>query len=261
MSASDWTDSPPLVSAILTTRDRPQFISRALESFRTSLYPNRELIVVDDGEVCPVDGRAVERVGGRLMRASAGTPIGEKLNLGLEAARGAWCQKMDDDDWYGPGYLSAMMGAIAKHRATVCRPVLAVLMPFLFFEVARWEIRRSLVNNVPGATLVFAREDWQQCRFRPLFHDEDLWFLQDMTRAGAVLLPVRSPGSLDTFLAVRHGSTGRNRGHTWTQQADGRSLETYLREERPLYKTPEEILPEPALRFYRGLRAELLAAV
>jgi glycosyltransferase involved in cell wall biosynthesis len=253
------TDSPPAVSVILTTRDRPRFLNRALDCFLHFDYPNRELILVDDGQLYPVDAAVVKAAGGKLVRTSPGTPIGEKLNCGLAAAEGGWCFKMDDDDWYGPGFLSIMMFALAQHRASICRPTVAFLMPFLFFELERWEVRQSLVNNLPGATLVFAREDWEHCPFRSLFQDEDMWFLRDQTRAGAVVLPVRSPGALESFLAVRHRRTGIDRGHTWTQQVDGRSLEAYLAEERPLYKTPEEILPEWALGLYRDLRAESLA--
>jgi len=64
MSASEWTELPPLVSVILTTRDRPRFLTQAFDCFRQSLYPNRELIVVDDGEVYPVEEAAVEAEGG-----------------------------------------------------------------------------------------------------------------------------------------------------------------------------------------------------
>jgi glycosyltransferase involved in cell wall biosynthesis len=254
-------EGPPLVSVVLTTRDRPRFLTRAFDCYQHFLYPSRELIVVDDGEQFPVDAARLKAVGGRLIRTTPATPIGEKLNRALAIAGGSWCMKMDDDDWYGPQFLSTMMSALAEHRATVCRPTVAFLMPFLFFEVERWEVRRSLVNNVPGATLVFAREDWEHCPFRPLFQDEDMWFVLDQTRAGAGVLPVRAPGALDSFLAVRHRRIGVDRGHTWTQQTDGRSLETYLKEERPLYKTPEQILPEWAVSFYRDLREELLASV
>jgi glycosyltransferase involved in cell wall biosynthesis len=218
------------------------------------------LIVVDDGDTHPVDASGVEAAGGRLIRMPPGTPIGTKLNRGLEDARGAWCQKMDDDDWYGPGFLDGMMGVIARHRTEICRPVVAFLMPFLFFEVARWEIRRSRVNNLPGATLVFSREDWRHRPFRPLSQDEDMWFLKDQTRWGAIALPVRSEDSMDSFLAVRHGGLGKDRGHTWIQQADGRSLEEYLHGERPLYRAPERLLPGWALDFYRALRTELLTS-
>jgi glycosyltransferase involved in cell wall biosynthesis len=231
-----------------------------LACYAHSTYFNRELIVVDDGDVHPVDAATVEAIGARLVRVSPGTPIGTKLNRGLQEAHGTWCQKMDDDDWYGPGFLNSMIEAVSKQRINVCCPLVAFLMPFLFFEVARWEIRRSLVNNLPGATLLFAREDWQHAPFRRLSQDEDLWFVRDQTRWGAVVLPVRSPNSIDSFLAVRHRGLGKDRGHTWIQQVDGRSLEEYLHQERPLHRSPEELLPEWALGFYRDLRTELLAS-
>jgi len=260
MSGGKTTSFQPLVSVVLTTRDRPRFLATALSCYRNFEYPYRELIVVDDGAVYPADATIVEAVGGRLVRMAPGTPIGTKLNRGLQDARGAWCQKMDDDDWYGPDFLTDIISAVSARRSEVCRPVVAFVMPFLFFELAPWEIRRSIVNNLPGATLAFAREDWQHSPFRPLFQDEDLWFIQDQTRNGAYTLPVRSPKSLQSYLAVRHSDTGRDRGHTWVRQVDGRSLEEYLQQERPLYKRPEEILPEWALGFYQELRTELLAS-
>src|SRR5581483_2994562 len=101
MAASDR----PFVSVLLTTRDRPRLLPVALACYRQQTYPNRELIVVDDGGRVPADRSAVEAVGGRLLRVAPGAWLGEKLNVGAEAARGALCQKMDDDDWYGPDFL------------------------------------------------------------------------------------------------------------------------------------------------------------
>ena len=229
----------------------------ALSCYSRCGYPHRELIVVDDGEDKPVDPAAVEAVGGKLLRVPTGTPIGDKLNHGLDAARGVWCQKMDDDDWYGPGFLPAMIEAVMDHRKDVCRPAVAFLMPYLFFEVSDWEIRYSRVNAMPGATLVFAREDWEQRPFRSLFQDEDTWFLLDQTRSGAVALPVRSEEATRSYLAVRHSRVGKDRGHTWTANSDGRSMEEYLQHERPVFAKPEEVLPEWALGFYRELKGDL----
>ena len=127
----------------------------ALRCFRHQTWAARELIVVNDGSLHPVDPVAVREAGGRLVRATPGTPLGTKLNLGLEEARGDWCQKMDDDDWYAPDFMARMVGAVAAHRQIACRPVVAFLMPFLLFDVARWEVRRSVNNNMPGATLFF----------------------------------------------------------------------------------------------------------
>jgi glycosyltransferase involved in cell wall biosynthesis len=247
--------SSPHVSVILTTRDRPRLFSIALACYAHQTYGERELIVVDDGDRFPVDRAAVEAVGGRLIRVPSGTPLGTKLNIGARAARGLLCQKMDDDDWYAPHFVETMIATADAQRSQVCRPTLSFLTPFLFFHLAQWEVRRSVDRNFPGATLMFAREDWEEHPFRPLPRDEDVWFFSDQTRHGVSPLPVDAP---ETFLAVRHGKPGSDRGHTWTHQGDGRSLEEYIRE-RPLHEVElEDLLPEWALAAYADLRADLL---
>jgi len=81
--------SEPLVSVVLTTRDRPRFLPIALECYRRQTYSRRELVVVDDGEQSPAAAVDVERAGRRLLRLDSVATLGTKLNLGCEAARGA----------------------------------------------------------------------------------------------------------------------------------------------------------------------------
>jgi hypothetical protein len=255
--SGDRREAGPLVSVILTTRDRPGFLRFALTCYERQTYPYRELVVVDDGDRYPVDAELVAGAGGRVVRAMPGTPIGTKLNLGLEVATGALCQKMDDDDWYAPAYVETMVTKLRESWRDACRPTVAFVTPFLFFDVARWEIRRSLDRNVPGATFFFRRADWALHRFRPLPGDEDLWFFLDQVRAGAEPFVIEQP---ELFLAVRHRGSQRERGHTWVNQQDNRPLEDYLLE-RPLHRrSPEKVLPPWAVAFYWELRAELLAA-
>jgi len=249
------TESPK-VSVILTTRDRPEFLRVALRAYAEQTYAHRELIVVDDGDNFPVDSGVVAAVGGRIVRVETGTPIGTKLNHGLQFATGELCQKMDDDDWYAPIYLQTFVQMMLDSWQVACRPTVGFVTPFLFFNVATWEIRMSADGNVPGATLFFRHQDWRDSPFRNLPGDEDLWFYQDQLRHGAVPLAIKDP---DIFLAVRHRGSRRNRGHTWVNQWNNISLEDFLLE-RPLYKHPEEILPAWAIDFYRELREEILAS-
>lgn len=251
------SDERPLVSVIIPTRDRPRLLALALDYYRYQTYARRELIVVDDGELFPADRAAIEDLEGRLIRMPTGTPLGTKLNAGVEQANGTLCQKMDDDDWYAPDFMERMTAAILASHAVVCQPTVAFLMPFLFFEVARWEIRESHATNAPGATLLFSRDAWEMRQFRPLFQDEDVWFFLDQVRWGATFLPVRA---LESFLAVRHRGSIGDRGHAWTHQHDGSTLEQSL-QQRPIYRQRlEEMLPEFALKVYRELRQELLVA-
>jgi glycosyltransferase involved in cell wall biosynthesis len=215
------------------------------------------LIVVDDGRESPADEAAIEAAGGRVIRVDPGTLLGTKLNRGVSEARGIFCQKMDDDDWYAPRFLQTMVAAVLANWHEVCKPTVAFLMGFLFFDVARWEVRRSIERNVPGATLMFRRDDWEGHPFRALPQDEDVWFFLDQVRAGAEAVPVKAP---EIFLAVRHRGSTQERGHTWALQWDGRAMEDYLLERRLYPGGPEALLPEWALRVYRELRRDLVAA-
>jgi glycosyltransferase involved in cell wall biosynthesis len=256
--AGAFNNRLPLVSVILTTRDRPRFFALALDYYRAQNYPNRELIVVDDGDVFPVNPKAVADAGGRLVRTRTGTLLGSKLNLGIEQATGTLIQKMDDDDFYSPEYLETMVSAVVENQQQCCRPTLAFLQPFLFFELERWEVRRSTDGNVPGATLMFSREDWEERPFRGLPADEDVWFFVDQTSRGVNPLPVRK---LDIFMAVRHRGIAIDNGHTWTRQMDGRALEDDLKT-RPVYERgANQILPAWAAGKYRQMTAAAPVAV
>jgi glycosyltransferase involved in cell wall biosynthesis len=243
----------PLVSFILTTKDRPRFLETALRCFAHQTYRERELIVVDDGERFPVDPARVAAVGGRLIRAEPGTTLGAKLNLGVAEARGALCQKMDDDDWYAPRFMETMVAGLLERRALVCRPTIAFVTPFLLFEVASWDLRASRPGNIPGATLLFAREDWEAVRFRAVRSHEDLWFLMDLRRLGVELEAV---DALEHFIAIRHRAQAGERGHTWTHNPDGEALETHMAQLAVHDAPPEALLPDWAVRFYRQLHAE-----
>lgn len=243
----------PHISVILATRDRPRFLPLALACYQRQTWPStdRELIVVDDGNQHPVAETAVAAVGGRLLRVPPGTPLGSKLNAGIATARGRFIQKMDDDDWYAPSFLAEMQATITQAWQDRCRPTLLFLSPFLFFDLAAWELRRSVTGHLPGSTLHFPRAVWEEQPFRPLFGDEDTWFLLDHQRRGAARLTC---AARDTYLAVRHTTISADRAHTWTHQMSGSLLEDYTstleRDPRP----PDELLPAWAVADYQRLR-------
>lgn len=238
---------------VLATRDRPRFLPLALAGYRQQTYPHRELIVVDDGDRFPAAEEAVAQAGGRLLRVAPGTPLGSKLNAGIAVARGQLIQKIDDDDWYGPTFLAAMVDTLRARWATVCRPTLVFLSPFLFFDVGAWRMHRSRRGHLPGATLLFPRDLWEEAPFRPLPGDEDVWFLLDHARLGAT---AATADAIETYLAVRHAGLGADRGHTWTHQGTGVPLEDEVRRLDVYGRPPEALLPDWALAAYRSLRGD-----
>ncbi|MCA9879656.1 MAG: glycosyltransferase [Thermomicrobiales bacterium] len=248
----------PTISVILATRDRPRFLPLALACYEHQTWPrhDRELLVVDDGEQHPVAEAPIHAAGGRLLRVPPGTPLGAKLNTGIAEARGRFIQKMDDDDWYAPTFLAEMHTTLMASWRDRCRPTLLFLSPFLFLDLAAWEIRRSAPNHLPGATLHFPRSLWDEQPFRPLFGDEDTWFLLDHQRRGATQLTC---SARDTFLAVRHATISADRAHTWTHQISGTSLEDYTRTLDRDPRAPDGLLPAWAVAAYQRLRTGTLA--
>jgi len=241
----------PLVSVVLATRDRPRFLPLALAGYRQQTYANRELIVVDDGTRFPADETAVAAAGGRLLRVPPGTPLGSKLNAGIASARGELIQKMGDDDWYAPAFLAAMVETLARRWEVACQPTLVFLSPFLFFDLARWDVRRSSHGHLPGAALLFPGDLWREQPFRPLPGDEDTWFLLDQSRLGATVITCEA---LTTYLAVRHAGIASERGHTWVHQGIGGLLDDFTGRLPLVGQPPEELLPGWAAAAYRATR-------
>src|ERR1700752_425901 len=89
----------PLVSCIMPTYDRRGFISQALQQFLQQDYPNRELIIVDDGSDA-IGDLAENLAGVRYLRLPSRKSIGAKRNLACQQARGEIIAHWDDDDWY-----------------------------------------------------------------------------------------------------------------------------------------------------------------
>jgi glycosyltransferase involved in cell wall biosynthesis len=121
----------PLISCIMPTRDRTSFATQAIRYFQRQDYPNRELIVVDDGsdQLVPLGDDRI-----RYLRPSRRLSIGAKRNLACRAARGELIAQWDDDDWYAPGRLSAQAAPLLRGRAD-----LSALPARVFFDLDRWE--------------------------------------------------------------------------------------------------------------------------
>jgi glycosyltransferase involved in cell wall biosynthesis len=226
-----------MVSSILPTRDRPRFFRQALRYFERQSYPNRELVVVDDGEN-PVgkwcEGR--ERV--RYLRLERVTPLGTKMNLGIERARGSILVKTDDDDYYHPEFLGA---AAARLRQGKSDRQMVAWDCFLVLVAGEEELRFSGHGWAAGGTLCFSRRLWERAPFRDVPKSVDRWFLEDHgCRCAGVCEP-------EMYILVRHG---RN---TWTRM-DTWETDDWLRRQPVHHKAIEELMPPEDARFYRRLR-------
>lgn len=110
--------SEPLISIVVTTRDRPAYVDAAIASALDQTAGNPEVIVVDDGSVAPVAPIASDpRL--RLVRTERPVGLSAARNMGAELARGRWITFLDDDDTLLPYMVERSLDAAAESSLPV----------------------------------------------------------------------------------------------------------------------------------------------
>ncbi|MCM0607763.1 MAG: glycosyltransferase family 2 protein [Ideonella sp. WA131b] len=104
------------LSIVVPTYRRPGTLERALASVAAATRADHEIIVVDD---CP-EGTAFElarRFGARyLFKAGRQRGLSASRNLGLDVATGVFVAFLDDDDFFNPSGLDALLQHASAHE-------------------------------------------------------------------------------------------------------------------------------------------------
>jgi glycosyltransferase involved in cell wall biosynthesis len=115
----------PLISVIILTYNRPQFIRRSVASILEQQFDHTdyELILIDNGstdaathEMCrsiAFDNRSIRFI------TRENSNIGSGRNAGIDAARGEYIAFIDDDDYAYPDMLSFLYDLATKHGADI----------------------------------------------------------------------------------------------------------------------------------------------
>lgn len=192
----------PLISCILPTRDRQQFLPHAIRYHqRQSISSQAELIIVDDStescrQLVPPSGDI------HYIRLNERTALGEKLNIGIAHSSGRIIQKLDDDDYYSPSFLErtsdALLASDPEHNIVASDTFLVLVAGYqhLFHAGYGW---------FTGASFCFPRVLWERAPFRNAPSRVDVLFLEDHPSATRIV--VSDP---ELLVVVRHGN------NTWT---------------------------------------------
>ncbi|WP_418319367.1 glycosyltransferase family 2 protein [Piscinibacter sakaiensis] len=133
-----------MLSIVVPTYRRPQTLERALASVAaatSTVAADREVIVVDD---C-ADGSGFDlarRFGARYVcKAGQQRGLSASRNIGLALAGGAFVTFLDDDDFFNPGGLDALLAGAAGHEGIV------------FGNHSTFDTERRTVHNLAALTL------------------------------------------------------------------------------------------------------------
>lgn len=194
----------PLVSCIMPTYNRRPFVPLALGYFLYQNYPNKELVIVDDGDDVTED-LTRNLPGVEYVRLPARTSIGGKRNLACQHAQGEIIAHWDDDDWYAPDRLHYQVAPILAGEAdmTGLENAFVLELPGGEFWTTHPQLHQQMfVGNVHGGTLVYRKElITRGLRYPEVNLAEDAWLLQYAVSCGKRLQRLSNPG---VFIYVRH---------------------------------------------------------
>jgi glycosyltransferase involved in cell wall biosynthesis len=217
----------PLISAVCCTHNRRAFVRKAIELFLAQTWPNKELVIMNDGE--PENVPSTQGLPIRHVHTSGYEGMTRKARWAYEIASGEILCTWDDDDYFGPKRLETQAIPILDGRADGTGFGVDVIASSPDAKFWRWKpatldewkestekakpvgsrvpfhdgstmFRRSLLNGIPPQV----REGWQ------------LGLLDAMIEKGARLMGLPNDGH---FVYVRHG------GNAWRFATEERCIE------------------------------------
>lgn len=190
--------SLPLVSCIMPTANRHKYIPFALNYFLDQDYPNKELVIIDDGieSVRPLitENPSIQYF---YSKEHMGT-IGKKRNYACEKAKGEIIIHWDDDDWYASDWISRQVDAIQQSEADITG-----LNQVIFYSPSlekKWIYVDTDAEKpwLAGATLAYRKSFWEKHPFVDLQVGEDYDFVWN---TGAKIFAM---DYMEGFIALLH---------------------------------------------------------
>ncbi|MET7460001.1 glycosyltransferase [Nonomuraea sp. NPDC005501] len=206
--------APPLTSVLLATR-RADMVGFALRQAARQRGAQLEVVLALHGVPAghPDVAAAIAAHDGPLTvyEADGRQIFGEVLNEAASRASGSFLLKMDDDDWYGPDFLSDLLLAHSYSGAQVVGTVPEfVYLSSIDVTVHRSQVTEQITSFVAGGTILVERSAFQAVGgFRPLRRSVDTQFQEALQAAGGQIYRTHGLGYV-----LRRGPAAN---HTWQE--------------------------------------------
>lgn len=184
----------PLISCLMPTARRPDFVRCAVQCFQRQNYPRKELIILDHEPGSRLESQLRQLDDPRIRyyhHPESNPPIGTLRNRCVELASGDYIATWDDDDLFHPQRLSLQMAILQASRADAC-----LLSHLLLW----WPKQRRLALSVQRgweASLLCARGALPA--YPPLRREEDVYVTRKLFEHQRVVLLDKA----ELYLTVR----------------------------------------------------------
>ena len=219
MNTENAHHGPSAAAVVVTTRDRPGLLRRALESVAAQSSPPLEVVLADDGEqAADLQGLGEGLLHFRVLRSHARQTAGAR-NLAAGEARGVWLAFLDDDDRWESDHLAGLAEAFADPRVHVAYRDAAVVREDLALrELERREIARDWDaewmrhdDYIPPSAMAVRRSLFQLLGgFDESFRYSEDW---DFLLRATARTPARRVPGVTALISIREsGNASSDRG-------------------------------------------------
>ena len=110
-----------LVSLIIPVYNVEQYLKQCLESVKNQIYPNIEVILVNDGStdnslsIC----RYYAQENGWILVNQENSGLSAARNAGINQSTGEYIAFLDSDDWIEPDFIQNMIESVEKYDADI----------------------------------------------------------------------------------------------------------------------------------------------
>lgn len=190
----------------MVTANRMQLARRAVQCFSQQSYPNKELVILDDGEQ---DYEPIlrdipsDQLNYIQIQKNPDTVLGALRNITLSEARGEILIQWDDDDWYHPERITRQLSVLQQGVDACC--LSGSLMHIDNPDFFHLPYVGFLPDGIPGS-IMHRRDD--SIRYPEFRRSEDTVYLKQWQQKRYAKLPKDSAG---LFIRCFHGS------NTWEQ--------------------------------------------
>ncbi|MBF0504276.1 MAG: glycosyltransferase [Candidatus Omnitrophica bacterium] len=171
-----------LVSCIITTKNRPQFVIRAVKSVIEQSYRNLEIILVDDSDergTCDDVLRYDKKI--KYVKNEKSSGACYSRNLGISESKGDFIAFLDDDDFWMPRKIELQLKEAVRYPLVGCSYISCTeksIERVLQLGVINYE-DMLYYNYLGSCSFVLAQAAAiKKCRFdenRPAAQDWDMW--------------------------------------------------------------------------------------
>jgi glycosyltransferase involved in cell wall biosynthesis len=151
---------------------RPAFMNNLFGNYDRQLWKDKEMIIVLNKNSMDLGlwtkrAKQYPKNKVRVFKLPEKYTLGKCLNYAISRANGGIITKFDDDDYYGPKYLTESMRALKRVKASI----VGKHTSYIYFEeksalmVFRSGGEWRYLRGIKGGTLLFRKSVWNRVKF------------------------------------------------------------------------------------------------